>query len=1336
MQSNGETTSAFARISQGKTVKKIKQREVEDVDDAGVEIDDGDSANEPDEDEESPFRDPPEGCVRLRPSQFHGIPATVFVEYPPELSVRRADQSVIEPLGQRKLGYKSYWERICIKNAHCRAGFQKSEKFWTSLWSKHQNAEQMRELNCLQKINHFPASWCIGRKDRLTRTLNMMKRVHGANGSLFDIHPETFILPGERESLGRLIKSEISAAANATNRTKSFNSTTAAMSAQGGMWIVKPCASSCGQGIKVMTGLQAAALAKKKKAVVQRYLARPYLIDGRKFDLRIYVLVSGVDPLRVYIHDEGLTRISTAKYTLKNLTNNFAHLTNYSINKNAPNFKAAEFNMNPNATSTASASGDGDDDDVDAPDGNVAKSGKKPPQLDPEMEGFKWSLAAFRRWLAQREGREVMEQTFDRIFDLCLKAVIAAEGEITPHLHSSAQYRTNCFELFGCDVILDSDLRPHLLEVNVSPSLMGSSPLDKKIKGLVIADLLHIVGLYPHDPSLLKKYDTNNSNGTAFNAGGTGSSKGSTKTTLSATGGSGNSSGDGNPFAFNSLSKMMAAQDRYRRSPSVETIDIPALGDTEASWMLLLMAEDELLRAKSSKLLLWGSHGSIEQFFYRTVLTLFTGKFHCVHPTPSNAVYYTGLYRSVRFSDHLLAHWVLHGGSRGKYGKCIPHKYRPVNSSVAAAGKVTSPVKGQSSFQQQQQRLEYSGGTSTGNRARAKSAGRTTSATQRGSTYNPSSLLQASAAAPPAEKIRGSLANTYSSEPHMSNSSETHASRRRLHEEQQLQQANGDVPPEGRTKARGKSEPRKKSIVAQAQSPQPSPRLIPKQAFLSPSARPALLPTTPSSVRSRLESGISQAAFYSAGIADLSLSPEEGRGAHNSKDRATDGKKRSGKHQQQASQYDEEMTSQQSVGEKDAHSSFSPSPSPSSRTTNSTAHTQRNTQQTTAMLQPDIQDSQPAGRGQVRPSTSSSTLGRSDSAGSLRLEQSLLNAKANGSMNSMSSGPEDAYSLYRRSPTPELTIQNPHTQTKGNTFKCNDVDSIDGSSTRVVSTTPPPRVAADLMKTTTRAEPVLVPSPSLDVRSSSRPLLSEFAAFNEQIRARASASREGTRAYIINSSNHRAASPGNNTGSTSNSNTQYADSPLKQRRVSLVKTKSEIPASVSTASVGGGSKVGTSSGLQHGSNHSHASRTRSKQELLEEVHRTLFAQPTTATAAVGGASAGGSSVSSISPNGRGGGGSHSRSPLGRRNNPLDPMQLQPAYQIAAHPSFSQPISSINNNSINKSSGIDNRAAVSLEAQQNRAFAKNPAVMTASAASSGKIIQYGNPSSHPGSSYSK
>ena len=72
---------------------------------------------------------------------------------------------------------------------------------------------------------------------------------------------------------------------------------------------------------------------------------KPYLIDGLKFDMRIYVFVYGVDPLRLFVFREGLARFATQEYTCPmkgNMDNLFMHLTNYAINRNAENFEANE----------------------------------------------------------------------------------------------------------------------------------------------------------------------------------------------------------------------------------------------------------------------------------------------------------------------------------------------------------------------------------------------------------------------------------------------------------------------------------------------------------------------------------------------------------------------------------------------------------------------------------------------------------------------------------------------------------------------------------------------------------------------------------------------------------------------------------------------------------------------------------------------------------------------------------------------------------------------------------------------------------------------------------
>lgn len=75
--------------------------------------------------------------------------------------------------------------------------------------------------------------------------------------------------------------------------------------------------------------------------MVQEYLANPLLIDSLKFDLRIYVLMTSCDPLRIFVYEEGLARFATEEYekpTKANIKESYMHLTNYSLNKHSENF--------------------------------------------------------------------------------------------------------------------------------------------------------------------------------------------------------------------------------------------------------------------------------------------------------------------------------------------------------------------------------------------------------------------------------------------------------------------------------------------------------------------------------------------------------------------------------------------------------------------------------------------------------------------------------------------------------------------------------------------------------------------------------------------------------------------------------------------------------------------------------------------------------------------------------------------------------------------------------------------------------------------------------------
>jgi tubulin polyglutamylase TTLL5 len=168
-----------------------------------------------------------------------------------------------------------------------------------------------------QKINHFPCSFYITRKDLMYKTIAKLAEIHGHKHFMF--LPKTYILPNEYQYLQQDMQ----------RCADSFK-----------QWIFKPAAAAQGRGIFVTSKL--ADIPQKNSGhnyVVSEYVGNPLLLNGYKFDLRIYVAVTSVNPLRFYMYEEGLARFATCKYDHSGAAGEggqkgkFMHLTNYSINK-------------------------------------------------------------------------------------------------------------------------------------------------------------------------------------------------------------------------------------------------------------------------------------------------------------------------------------------------------------------------------------------------------------------------------------------------------------------------------------------------------------------------------------------------------------------------------------------------------------------------------------------------------------------------------------------------------------------------------------------------------------------------------------------------------------------------------------------------------------------------------------------------------------------------------------------------------------------------------------------------------------------------------------------
>ncbi|XP_063829991.1 tubulin polyglutamylase TTLL13-like isoform X1 [Ostrinia nubilalis] len=316
------------------------------------------------------------------------------------------------------------------------------EDAWNFYWTDMSvSVERAKEMKRFQRINHFPGMLEICRKDLLARNLNRMQKIYPKEYNFF---PKTWCLPADF--------------GEALNYSKSRKNKT---------FIIKPECGSQGRGIYLTKSLKD--IKPTDKLICQVYISKPYLVDGYKFDIRVYTLITSCDPLRIFVYNEGLVRFATSRYAdpnVNNTTNVFMHLTNYALNKHSRTYV-----------------------------------------YDSEA-GSKRKISTLNKILVS-QGID-LDRLWHSIDQVIVKTIISAWPILKHSYHAcfpSHDMVHACFEILGFDILLDHKLHPFILEVNHSPSFHTDTQLDREVKESLLTDTFTMLNIWQCDKKRVLEED-------------------------------------------------------------------------------------------------------------------------------------------------------------------------------------------------------------------------------------------------------------------------------------------------------------------------------------------------------------------------------------------------------------------------------------------------------------------------------------------------------------------------------------------------------------------------------------------------------------------------------------------------------------------------------------------------------------------------------------------------------------------------------------------------------------------------------------------------------------
>lgn len=292
------------------------------------------------------------------------------------------------------------------------------------------DADYFSNLMPYQIVNRLPEINLICRKAPFVRILQNIAPVF----SKFDpFLPQSFILPLQNQQF---------TAAVAKHNTK---------------YIVKPDGGSLGQGITIVDK-EDEYQPNTQLAIAQEYI-ESYLVDGTKFDLRVYALIASVSPeLTIYVYHDGIARFCSQRADSGSV---FGQLTNTAVNRQ-------------NAGGDVSS---------------ITKS------IETVFSRLK------------DEGVDT-EALWKRIETVIILTILSVHNFVVKGAHSKCPSSgiPRCFQILGFDILLDPQLKPWVMEVNYRPSLEYDTEEEKNLKIKMLASAMRIAAPFTGLQALVRNH--------------------------------------------------------------------------------------------------------------------------------------------------------------------------------------------------------------------------------------------------------------------------------------------------------------------------------------------------------------------------------------------------------------------------------------------------------------------------------------------------------------------------------------------------------------------------------------------------------------------------------------------------------------------------------------------------------------------------------------------------------------------------------------------------------------------------------------------------------------